>query len=164
MADNTKTNAAQGYGKEAKPMASIKEMRAAGRPAPEQIRYANMVFWGAWISIAIMLLTYTVYVSGIIEPYIPLKQIPHYWSMPADAYTHEANVPVGWGWAVLIGHGDFLNFAGIVLLAAMTVICFLVALLPAYIKKKDWLFSAIVALEVTVLCLAASGIFGSGGH
>ena len=36
--------------------------------------------------------------------------------------------------------------------------------MAAYVKKKDWIYTGIVLLEVAVLCLAASGILGSGGH
>jgi hypothetical protein len=78
-------------------------------------------------------------------------------------YVHEANIPLGWGWLSLIGKGDFLNFIGIVLLATMTIFCFL-TLLPTYLRNKDLPFVVIVILEVLVLCLGASGIFGTGGH
>ena len=132
--------------------------------SPEQVRYANVLFWGSWLAIAIMALTYLLYVAGIVEPYIPLKQVPEYWVLPADAYVHKGNIPTGWGWVSLLGNGDFLNFVGIVILAAMTAVCFLVTLLPAYLKKKDRIFAAIVVLEAAVLVLAASGILGGGGH
>ena len=130
----------------------------------EQVKYADLLFWGSWAALAIMFITYFLYVTGIVEPYIPLNEIPQYWSVPVDDYVHHAKVPVGWGWASLLAKGDFLNFIGIAILAAMTVICFLIVLLPAYIKKKEWVFVAVVVLEVVVLCLAASGILGGGGH
>ncbi len=130
----------------------------------EQVRYADMLFWGAWIAIAIMAVTYVIYLAGILVPHVPLSKIPEYWSQPVDTYVHEAHIPIGWGWVSLLGKGDFLNFIGLTILATMTILCFLVVLLPAYLKKKDWLFAAIVVLEVAVLVLAASGILGGGGH
>ncbi|MBU2490668.1 MAG: DUF1634 domain-containing protein [Proteobacteria bacterium] len=145
-------------------MADIKELRKAGKASPEQIRYANMVFWGAWLAIAIMILTYTAYMTGAVKPFIPVEDISRYWAMPASEYIHESGAPTGWSWVALLGHGDYMNFLGIALLAVMTIVCFLGALLPAYIKKKDWIFSGIVILEVLVLTLAASGILGGGGH
>jgi len=132
--------------------------------SPEQVKYANMLFWGSWLAIGIMLITYAIYVGGIIEPYIPLNEIPKYWSSPVHEYVEKAAMPVGWGWTSLLGKGDFLNFIGITILAAMTAVCFLITLLPAYIKQKDWIFMGIVILEALVLTLAASGILGSGGH
>jgi len=130
----------------------------------EQVKYADLLFWGSWIAIAIMLATYTLYISGIVAPYVPMSEISQYWSQPVGHYVHEAQVPTGWGWTSLLGRGDFLNFVGVVILAFMTAVCFLVVLLPAYIKKKEWVFAGIVVLEILVLSLAASGILGSGGH
>jgi len=129
----------------------------------EQIRYANLLFYGCWIGILLMLLTYAVYLTGLLEPYVPMDRITVYWSMPVGHYVHDAQIPVGWGWIGLLGRGDFLNFLGIVLLAGMTVICFF-TLIPVYIKRRDWAFAMIAVIEVLVLCLAASGILGTGGH
>ena len=83
--------------------------------------------------------------------------------MPVSQYVQEANIPTGWGWATLLGKGDFLNFIGIVLLAGMTIICFVI-LFPFYLKQKDVPYMVIVVLEVLVLCLGASGLLGTGGH
>ena len=141
----------------------IKELRKAGMASPEQIRYANLVFWGAWIAIAIMLVTYFCYVTGAIKPFIPMKDIVRYWSMPAHQYVAQSGAPTGWQWFALLGHGDYMNFLGVAMLSSMTAVCFLVVLLPAYIRKKDLIYTAVVALEVMVLTLAASGILGSGG-
>jgi len=135
----------------------------APQAPPEQITYANLLFYGSWGAIAILLITFFVYVSGVFESYIPINEISQYWSMPVSQYVKEANIPIGWGWATLIGKGDFLNFIGIVLLAGMTIVCYIV-ILPYYIKQKDIAFVVLIILEVLVLCLGASGIFGTGGH
>lgn len=135
----------------------------APQAPPEQITYANLLFYGSWGAIAILLITFFVYVSGVFESYIPINEISQYWSMPVSQYVQEANIPIGWGWATLIRKGDFLNFIGIVLLAGMTIVCFIV-ILPYYIKQKDIPFMVLIILEVLVLCLGASGIFGTGGH
>jgi len=135
----------------------------APQAPPEQITYANLLFYGSWGAIAILLITFFVYVSGVFESYIPINEISQYWSMPVSQYVQEANIPIGWGWATLLGKGDFLNFIGIVMLAGMTIVCFIV-ILPYYIKQKDIPFIVLIILEVLVLCLGASGIFGSGGH
>ena len=131
--------------------------------SPEQNRYANLLFYGCWAGIFLMFLTYIVYVTGLLEPYVPLEKITTYWSGPVGHYVHDAHVPTGWGWVVLLGKGDFLNFVGIVLLAGLTAVCFL-TLIPAYVKQKEWTFAIISIIEVLILCLAASGILGTGGH
>ncbi len=131
---------------------------------PEQIRYADTLFYGAWLAIAILVLSYFLYVSGLIEPKIPLEDIPTYWSMSVDDYLAQSGAPTGWSWVSMLGKGDYLNFAGVVLLAGMTILCFAGILAPAYYKKRDKLFLGIVVLECVILCFAASNILGSGGH
>jgi len=130
---------------------------------PEQIRYADLLFYGSWAAIGLMLITYVVYVAGILEPHVPVDKLPEYWRLPVHHYVEEAKIPLGWDWLRLIGAGDFLNFLGLVLLAGMTIICFLL-LLPAYIRQKDIAFTIIVIVEILVLCLGASGILGVGAH
>ena len=135
----------------------------APQAPPEQVTYANLLFYGSWGAIAILVITFGVYVTGIFESYIPVNEVSQYWSMPVSQYVHEANIPTGWGWATLLGKGDFLNFIGIVLLAGMTIVCFVI-LFPFYLKQKDVPFMVIIVLEVLVLCLGASGLLGTGGH
>ena len=134
-----------------------------GKATPEQITYANMLFYGCWGGLALMAVTYILYVTGIIPPHIPLDQVPLMWSEPVGTYLELGKVPHGWGWAVLIGKGDFLNFLGIVLLAGMTIVCY-IPLIPVFMKRKEFVFAALALTEILVLALAASGIVGGGAH
>ncbi len=138
-------------------------MSQSVKATKEQILYANMLFWGSWGALALMTVTYLVYVLGILEPHIPLDQIIVLWSQRSSVYLTQGHVPQGWGWAALVAKGDFLNFVGIALLAGMTIVCF-VPLIPAFIRRKEPMMAVIAALEVVVLSLAASGILASGGH
>ncbi len=129
----------------------------------EQVAYANLLFYGCWGGLGLMILTYLIYVFGLLDPQVPMATILELWSKPVGEYLAVGKVPVGWGWAGLLGKGDFLNFLGIALLAGMTLICY-IPLVSAYIKKKDGLFAAIAVAEILVLAFAASGIVGGGGH
>ena len=131
--------------------------------SPEQNAYADILFYGCWLGLAIMLVTYTLYVSGIMTPHVPLEDMPQYWSQSVGHYLETAKVPTGWGWTDLLGQGDFLNFVGIVLLAGLSIICYLRSI-PALFRKGDMVMGCIAAAEVVVLLVAASGIAGSGGH
>ena len=61
----------------------------------------------------------------------------------------------------MLGHGDFLNFMGIAVLAGVTILCY-AALVPMLVKRKDPIYAALAILEVIVLALAASGILAAG--
>lgn len=134
-----------------------------GKASPEQITYANLLFYGCWGGLALMAVTYLVYVSGLVTPHIPLDKVPLLWSEPVGTYLELGKVPHGWGWTVLIARGDFLNFLGIVLLAGMTIVCY-IPLIPAYLKRKETTFALLALAEILVLLVAASGIVGGGAH
>jgi len=132
-------------------------------PMTEQIRYANVLFFGAWGGIILLTITYLLYVSGIIAPHVDMTLVIQNWDKGVNEFLHITNAPHGWGWAALLGTGDYLTFIGLVLLAGLTIICYLF-LIVGYKKHKDWIYFSICVLEVLVLTLAASGILGSGGH
>ena len=132
----------------------------AGQTPAEQITYANMLFWGSWSGIFLMIISYALYVTGLLAPLIPLEKITQVWSKPVKVYL-SLGAPTGWDWTLYLVKGDFLNFVGIALLAALTIVCY-VPLVFAYIKKKDFAFALIAFINVLVLILAASGIIHMG--
>lgn len=133
------------------------------KPMPEQITYANLLFIGAWSGIFLMMVTYLTYLTGILSPHVDMALVTQNWGKGVQEYLEITGSPHGWGWLTLLNKGDFLNYLGLVLLAIMTIICYLV-LIVGYKKKKDWLYFGICLAEVIVLSLAASGILGAGGH
>ncbi len=137
--------------------------KLARRASKEQIIYANILVVGVWSGIAIMCITYFLYLSGIMAPHVDLQTITTLWGKGVKEYLELTHSPHGWGWVNYLNKGDFLNYIGFIWLAVMTIVCYLV-LVKGYLAKKDWLYAGIAVLEIVVLSLAASGIFGSGGH
>lgn len=133
------------------------------KASEEQIAYANILNIGMWIGLLILVVTFIVYVSGIFQSFVPIEELPKYWGLKVKDYLHTLNAPSGWGWATLIGKGDYLNYVGIAILAGLTIICYLV-ILPILLRKKDIPYVVIAIIEVAVLLLAASGILKAGGH
>lgn len=129
----------------------------------EQLLYASLLNKGMIVGIVVLLLTYAVYVSGILPTFIPVEDVPKTWHKSVAEYTHDYGAPTGWGWANYLGKGDYLNFVGIAMLAAVTILCY-AAIVPGLMRKKDTVLVVIVILEVLVLSFAASGILKSGGH
>jgi hypothetical protein len=133
------------------------------KPSREQIIYANLLIIGVWVGIVILVTTYTIYLIGILPSHVELSVIPKVWGKGVDEFLEITHSPHGWGWVPLLAKGDFLNYIGFVLLALMTIICYLV-LVRGYVRQKNWIFLIIAILEIIVLSVAASGILGSGGH
>jgi len=135
----------------------------ASRPSKEQVIYANILVVGVWTGLAILFITYAIYISGLIPSHVDISLITGNWGKGVNEYLEITHSPQGLGWLTLLAKADFLNYIGFAFLALMTIVCFLV-LLKGYIAKKDWIYAGIAFLEILVLSLAASGLLGSGGH
>ena len=135
----------------------------ATKPHAEQIAYANVLLWGALTGIVLMMVTYFIYVTGILPAHIDMDIVAQNWGKGVTEYMHATNSPSGWTWLTMLGTGDFINFLGLAMLALLTIVCYFI-LLPGYIRRKNYIYACIVVAEVLVLGLAASGLLGSGGH
>lgn len=135
----------------------------------EQLLYARILEVGVLAGLAMLLVTFGLYVLGIVEPAIPKHELPRYWTMNVHDYLeainrdylHRDHLVVGWSWISALRFGDYLNFLGIVLLSAVTVVCYL-GILPTLLRKRDWAYSCMAALEAMILSLAASGLLQAG--
>ena len=135
----------------------------------EQLLYAKILATGMYIGLAILMVTFTLYVTGIMPPVVPIEDLPNLWTLSAHEYLevidheylHTGSLIDGWSWVTVVHRGDFLNFIGIALLALVTIGCYL-GILPTLFRKKDWIYAGIAVLEVVILALAASGIVAIG--
>lgn len=136
-----------------------KELKAT----EEQITYAKVLDAGMKIGLLSLIVLFIIYLVGILDPYIPVKNLPKYWTLSVHEYLQETGIHQGWSWIRLLNKGDFLNFLGIAFLAGVTIVCYL-AVIPLFFRKKDKVYGFLAILEVLVLLLAASGILKTGGH
>lgn len=129
----------------------------------EQLIYAKVLDSGMKIGLIGLIVSFIVYLTGILEPYMPVKDLPKYWGLSVHQYLEATGIEQGWTWLRLLNKGDFLNFLGIALLAGVTIACYL-AVIPIFFRKKDRIYAILAILEVLVLLLAASGILKTVGH
>lgn len=129
----------------------------------EQILYAKILDIGMKIGLGGIIVSFIVYVAGVLSPKVPVNQISNYWGMKSHDYLETLNISGGWSWLGKYSYGDFLNFFPIAFLAGITIICYL-AILPSLLKKKDNVYAVLAILEVIVLASAASGLISAGGH
>ena len=124
--------------------------------------YALLLDWGIRISALVLVLGFAAYVFGILEPLVPLDQLPSLWNQPVATYLTKTGTPTGWGWLAWVGKGDMTSLVGIALLAGSSLPP-LLSLMFLYLKRGDHAFVIICGGIVLVLALAASGLF-TGGH
>ena len=127
----------------------------------EQILYAKVLEVGMYIGLLALFVTFVLYIFGIMEPHVPVEHLDKHWHLPVSEYLHNLNIPHGWGWIDLLGHGDFINFIGIVILAGTTIICY-ISIIPTLLRNNDKVYAGLALAEVLILGLAASGILAVG--
>lgn len=145
------------------------DTRTGPRITEEQRIYARILNFGMYTGLGLLLLTFALYVSGLMEPAVPIDQLSGYWELSVGEYLeviNEAHVRreghlTGWWWLAALGRGDYLNFIGIAVLSGVTIVCFL-GIIPTLVRNGDLVYAAIAITEVIVLVAAASGILAVG--
>jgi len=133
------------------------------KASEEQIAYAKVLNVGMWFGLALLIITFFVYISGVLPSYVPINDLPKYWTMRVHDFNVALNAPTGWHWVGMVGKGDYLNFIGIAILSGLTILCYAV-ILPILARKKLTAYLVIAVAEILVLALAASGLLKAGGH
>lgn len=139
------------------------------KPDDEQLLYAKILARGMYLGLALLLGTFALYATGLVGPAVPIGELPNLWTLSVHEYLevinehhlHRDYLITGWSWLRVVGFGDYLNLVGIALLSGVTIVCY-AGILPGLVRKKDWVFAAVAAAEILILCLAASGIVSVG--
>ena len=124
--------------------------------------YARWLDWGTRLSLAVLVAAFLAYVFGLTPAALPLAEMPRFWRLPLERYLALSGSPTGWGWVAMLDKGEYQNLVGVALLGLVTVVCYL-RVLPLLLGRRERLQAAIVAAQVLVLVLAASGLL-AGGH
>lgn len=127
----------------------------------EQLIYARWVRRGTQLGLGALVAAFLAYAFALLEPLVPLQQLPRLWSLPAEQYVQISGAPTGWDWLAFLDKGDYLNLLGVALLGLVTVVCY-VRLLVALLARRALLPAALAVAQILVLVAAASGFFAVG--
>ena len=128
---------------------------------PEHLLYAKVLAIGIKLGFIMLVISFILYMTGILPPLIPLDQLPKYWNLSAADFAKATHNPTGWAWVKDIGKGDILNLTGIVVLASLSAVSTL-AIIPMFVRQREKALLVISVLLIAVLALSASNIIG--GH
>ena len=73
------------------------------KASEEQMAYAKILNIGMWFGLALLVITFFVYISGVLPTFVPINDLPKYWTMRVHDFNHELHAPTGWGWTALAG-------------------------------------------------------------
>jgi hypothetical protein len=121
--------------------------------------YAHWLDGATKAGFVISLVAFLVYAGQLLPPYVPLDQLPRYWTLPVHQFVQATGAPSGWAWLGELGYGDGLNLLAIALLGLVTPLCY-ARLVPALIAEREWLQALLAVAQLAVLLAAASGVAG----
>lgn len=134
-------------------------MSTLSHQEPEVVVYRRVQQWSVYLGLVLLLLTFIVYASGLMDPYIAPTELDDFWSLSVREYIEAAEIETGWAWVGMLRYADFLNFVGVAFLASVTVLCY-VAIIPVLVRDRKTIYTVLAIVQVFVLALAASGIVG----
>lgn len=126
-----------------------------------QATYARWLDVATRIGFVVSLTAFLVYLSGAIEPAVPLAELPRLWGLSASRFVALTGEPTGWGWLALLGKADFLNLGAVALFGLVTLACY-ARVVPILFAEGERLQACIALAQVLVLAAAAAGLFTGG--
>lgn len=123
----------------------------------EQLRYANVMSAGVKVGFILLVISFALYMTGVLQPLVPVDQVSRYWGLSAAEYAKATGTPTGWAWLKDVAKGDMLNYVGIVMMASVSIISSLMVL-PLFARKGEKAHLAISVLLIVVLLVSAANI------
>jgi hypothetical protein len=134
---------------------------AAPPIADEQLAYARWLDRGAKAGFLALVAGFAAYATGFLVPQVPFDRLPELLALPLDRYLAATGTTPGWGWATMVAKGEYASLLGIAILAGCSAPC-LLAIIPVYLSRRDYVYAGLATMEIAVLALAASGVLTAG--
>ena len=112
-----------------------------------QLFYANLLNRLTLLGFALLLIAFAIYLSGLLGSYIPMQEVINLWTQSSHHYMQTANIHPGWDWVSKVGYGDFLVYIPIIILAGVTIVCY-IGVIFKFLKTKEYILVVIAILEV----------------
>jgi hypothetical protein len=124
-----------------------------------QERYARWLDALTKLAFAVTAAAFAAYATGLVAPSVPIAELPRLWDLPLAEYLGQTGAPTGWEWLRRVCYGDYLTYFGLCLFALVVLLCNLAIVVPL-LRRGERLLGALVAAQVLVLAIAASGVVG----
>ncbi len=126
-----------------------------------QIVYAVWLALGTRLVFGFALVALALYLTGILEPTVPLAELPRLWKLPAAEVLRQGAAPGKWEWLRLLHHGDYLSLLAIAFFALVSLVCS-ARVAFAFRRRGEKLQALVALLQVLVLLAAAADVIPAG--
>ena len=123
----------------------------------EHVVIARWIEIGMRAAFALLVVTFVLYVLGLLQPLVPPQELVQLWQLPVDRYVAATGAPTGAGWLRLLAKGDYLNVLGLAIFALIALACY-VRLVLLCLQQRRRLQALFAALQVLVILVAAIGV------
>ena len=125
--------------------------------APEQHIYAKIIYHISNLGLLVLIMGFILYIFGVLNPLVPLNELPQYWSLSLTQFLEKSGAPTGWQWTSMLGYGDVVPLLGVTILASVSLFCFLF-LLFSFLQRGAIVLVFIAAMELFFILISASNL------
>lgn len=122
-----------------------------------RIPYARILAVFCPVVLAIMILTFLLYIAGTLPPFVAIANIPHLWVGSAADALRETGIESGWGWVRHWSRGDMLCVFTLALLSMGSPIACAASMIQ-YARRGEVALAVIACVQVLILFAAMSGL------
>src|SRR5690606_41603656 len=97
----------------------------------EELIYGGWVRLGTRLGLGLLSVAFLAYAFALLEPLVPLHELPQLWGLPAAQFVQTSGAPTGWEWLAFLHKAESLNFLGAALLGLVALTCYLAPAVPA---------------------------------
>lgn len=122
-----------------------------------QLEFAGVMEWLVRICLALLVVLFVLYVTGIVPSARPISETPELWHLSSAEFRAATGSPTGWAWIRRIGQGEYLSLAGLVIFPAATTVA-LCILAVLFSRRRAVIWAVMAAVQVAILVFAATGL------
>ena len=64
----------------------------------EQLAYARLLDQGMKVGLLMLVITFLIYLSGVLTPHVAVNDLPNYWKLSVNKYLEATGINAGWAW------------------------------------------------------------------
>jgi hypothetical protein len=130
----------------------------SAKPAPVLHRiYARVLDVVSAVALVLVVAAFVLYVTGLLPARVTPERAAESWHLSAAEMRARGGSVGRWQGMLPLSAGDAFSLATLALLASGSLLC-LLRILPVLVRTRRRALAAVVAMEIAILVLAASGI------
>ncbi|GAB1484846.1 hypothetical protein MASR2M78_36640 [Treponema sp.] len=122
-------------------------------------RFASVLSLGSKIGLIGVLLSFAMYVFGIIPARISIEKVGELWSLPLSDFIANSGIETGpWAWLGTAVYSDTLAVLTLAFLSILITLAY-IWIIPSFVKEKRPAYVVMILAEITIVTAVMVGLF-----